>query len=154
MTSMVKIDSPFFCLLLAIFIILLWLPVLISLAIRARHPILAYIIIIMTFSLKLRRKKRLGTQNSLCSQIITRKIRTSKHSRLSLQQRRYITCFLSRKLEMKVVNILDDSCTNHMTRSFPRLTQVELKIIIFQVTSVLSDGQGLPQFSTTRTRGG
>lgn len=45
---------------------------------------------------------------------------------------------------MKVVNILDDSCTNHMTRSFPRLTQVELRIIIFQVTSVLSVWPGTP----------
>lgn len=78
---MIKIDSPFLCLQLAIFIILLWLPGLIRLALRARHTILAYIVV-MTFSLKIRRKKRLGTQNSLCSQISTRKIRTAKYSRV------------------------------------------------------------------------
>ena len=45
-------------------------------------------------------------QRSLCSQMRTRETRNVKHTELSLQRERCITCFLTRRPRMNVINCL------------------------------------------------
>ena len=86
----------------------------------------------------------LGTQGSLSSQISIRETRGVKHTVLSLQRKKWITCLLPRRLGMEVVESLVTSALSvgQATSGSPRFPQTGPEVINKLVTSALFVGPG------------